>query len=156
MKAESVEAFVEKKRAEYIKFKDMAIRNTEAFHMMSHLSKEWECKEYPEDYEGAVRTADVHLSDNHTGVNVWLGLDREDSIEKEVALFVEKIEETLVPEGFRKNTVDEYVNGQWLRVPFFNLDDRAAIHIFFNYAPSAMCKLVGTGEFIEKQKRMCI
>ncbi len=155
METKTVEEFIAEKAEAFKNFKDLAIRNMEGYELMVPLAEAWEAKNYADEYEGMIRSADIRIRDNFAGVNVHIWLDKEDSIEKEVNLFAEEIEDVLFENGFKFLGDDEYVEGEWIKKTYANRESGGCIHIFFHYGGSHKCRLVETGETVPVFERVC-
>jgi hypothetical protein len=98
------------------------------------------------------------MSDNGylSGVQVHCTLKKEESIEKDFMVFLEDIEECLQNLGFWYTVGKDEHDGNWINYIYKNIKDKTTVHVFCWYAASKYCKMVGTGEFVEKTKRVCI
>ena len=92
------------------------------------------------------RDCRLFISNNYTGVNLWVSLAPEDSI-KDFNLFLDNI-------PYEIEETSDYVDGRWIRHTY--RPNRGILHVFCQYVLSEKCKLVETGEFKPVYKRICI
>ncbi|MBT7631295.1 MAG: hypothetical protein HN597_16570 [Desulfobacula sp.] len=141
-----IEEYIEEKWEKFEAFKLMALEQEAACLLCEKAMDYW-------GKEG--RRARFEISDNFEGTNLKLFMAKDDTIEKDVQLFLEyfdvlvKYNEGFLPVGF-----DEYVSGRWIQYHYSN--GKANIWLFFHYDKAESCKVVGTGKFKEEMKRICV
>lgn len=92
------------------------------------------------------RDARLAISDNYVGVNLSIILGPDDTIEKDVNMFLDNIYLELIE-------TDEYPEGKWIRYVFKK--GGAALHVMAQYAAAKSCKVVESGKFKPIMKRVC-
>jgi hypothetical protein len=146
---DSTEQLIENKRLEFEKYKEFVESHSKIHHECKKLRYRW--SSLKEDRNGSLT-----IDNNYCGVNLNLSLAEDDSIDKDVNLYMEDTEEFLSKFGYSLDKVDEHVPGKWIHYWFSHKSDETYIHIFMNYDIAESCKVVGTGEFEEIKKRVCV
>jgi len=147
MLIDSTNQLIEKKRLSFEKYKKFVEDHSSIYNECKKLRYNWHLLK-----EG--RSAAITIEENYHGVNLSCYLAKDDSIEKDSNLFIEECELFLGEFGYELYETDEHVPGKWIRYHF--VKGNKAVHIFMNYDHAESCKIVGTGEFEEKKKRVCV
>ena len=140
-----IQEYMDEIRSNFKYYKSLAVRHKEACALCKEVVPIWANKKG--------RTCDLHISNNYIGVNLDLHLAKDDTIEKDVNLFIESFEDIALSEGYSQVEINEHVPGRWIRYHYALGSEN--IHILFFYGLAEACKVVGSGKFEEVLKRVC-
>ena len=142
-----IQEFIDDKKEEYDAFVKMASNHEQACGICKIALDTWNIKKN--------RSGSYSLSDNYKGANLDLRLSKDDTISKDVGMFIEYFDELAIEHNFSYCEVNEHVSGRWIQYHYQHNTNGANIWVFFHYNDAESCKVVGTGKFVEKLKRVC-
>jgi len=115
------------------------------------------CKTYVEKWKAISQShADIIIHPpnyGYQGISINFYLSPNQNITKDVEMFVDDMNDIFKKYDFYLDDEDLYIDGAWKRYVFSN--NKISIHCIFHFNNSNKCKIVGTGEFVEKKKVVC-